>query len=257
MMMSLAQIVPTLPVFTQTQDYWSVVGPEQQEFEFKLHVAGVAVEQITPVGQAANNRLLAGALSAREDAAAWLKQLAESLLGQAELLVVDWQADGPLEVGPELARRLKRGHVCRILREAGYTEVTVLQNQPLYYLIRAVKQAAAPATDPAEFVTVATLAELPKNGMKLVQVFGQAMIVANTGREIVAFARLCPHAGSGLEQGKLKGRHIFCPAHFYMWNVCTGEPVEPADEDILPTFPVKVDEANGLVQVALEPIRKM
>jgi nitrite reductase/ring-hydroxylating ferredoxin subunit len=36
-----------------------------------------------------------------------------------------------------------------------------------------------------------------------------------------------------------------------MWDVCTGEPIEPADEDTLPLYPVKVDLETGVVQVAL------
>jgi nitrite reductase/ring-hydroxylating ferredoxin subunit len=33
--------------------------------------------------------------------------------------------------------------------------------------------------------------------------------------------------------------------------VCTGEPIEPADEDILPRYPVKVE--HGHIWVALAP----
>jgi nitrite reductase/ring-hydroxylating ferredoxin subunit len=36
-----------------------------------------------------------------------------------------------------------------------------------------------------------------------------------------------------------------------MWNVCTGEPIEPPDEDTLPLYPVKIDYENDLIQVAL------
>jgi hypothetical protein len=36
-----------------------------------------------------------------------------------------------------------------------------------------------------------------------------------------------------------------------MWNVYTGEPIEPADEDILSLYPVKVDPESEIIQVAL------
>jgi toluene monooxygenase system ferredoxin subunit len=87
--------------------------------------------------------------------------------------------------------------------------------------------------------------------MKQVELFGQQIIVANTGQEIVAFAATCPHGTSPLLRGRIRGRQIICALHFYMWNVCTGDPVEPDDEDTLPTYPVKVDVERGLVRVAL------
>jgi nitrite reductase/ring-hydroxylating ferredoxin subunit len=100
-------------------------------------------------------------------------------------------------------------------------------------------------------VTVASLAELPKNAMKVVDVFGQTIIVANTGREIVAIARACPHENSPLDKGLLRGRNIVCPLHAYIWNVHTGEPVEPADEDTLRRYPVKIDQDEGQIFVAV------
>jgi toluene monooxygenase system ferredoxin subunit len=194
---------------------------------------------------------LAGALSAEVNVVTWLQQTVEPLKKGAILVVVEWQSDGPLDVGPELERRFKRGKLCRLLRGLGFGIVRIVQSHPLYYIIGAVK--APPTLQPhaGEFVTVATLDELPKNGMKQVELFGQQIIVANTGREIVAFAATCPHSSSPLHKGKLRGRQIICALHFYTWNVCTGEPIQPDDEDILPTYSVKVDVERGRVQVAL------
>jgi nitrite reductase/ring-hydroxylating ferredoxin subunit len=87
--------------------------------------------------------------------------------------------------------------------------------------------------------------------MKLVELFGQKVVVANTGKEIVAFGAACPHADGPLHEGRLRGRNIVCPLHAYIWNVYTGEPVEPAQEDILQRYPVRVDPVRGQVWVAL------
>jgi hypothetical protein len=38
-----------------------------------------------------------------------------------------------------------------------------------------------------------------------------------------------------------------------MWNVCTGEPVEPADEDLLRRYSVRVDSKQNRILVALVP----
>jgi nitrite reductase/ring-hydroxylating ferredoxin subunit len=87
--------------------------------------------------------------------------------------------------------------------------------------------------------------------MKLVEVLGQKVVVANTGKEIVAFAAACPHAEGPLHEGRLRGRNIVCPLHAYIWNVRTGEPVEPAQEDTLRRYTVRVDPERGQVWVAL------
>jgi len=119
--------------------------------------------------------------------------------------------------------------------------------------VRAIKAPAQASPHAGEFIEVAHLDDLPRNEMKLVELFGQRLIIANTGRGIAAFAQACPHAeGGDLFRGRLRGRNILCPVHFYIWNVSTGEPIEPADEDILPRYPVKVDEA-GRIFVALAP----
>ena len=104
-----------------------------------------------------------------------------------------------------------------------------------------------------QFVDVAHLNELPKNAMKKVELFGHKIIVANTGQEIVAFTQSCPHANGPFDKGLLRGRNVVCPLHGYIWNVHSGEPVEPADEDLLPRYSVKIDADMGRILVALAP----
>jgi nitrite reductase/ring-hydroxylating ferredoxin subunit len=250
--MNLSEFIATLPLQPQPAQRWAVLGQEAEAFTARLNLGPEAIlpqpEAITP---AYNHFLLAGALSAEAEPVAWLSRLSQALPQGATLAVIDWQGDGPLEQGPDLERRFKRGKLYRLLREASFSRIETLVNHPVYYLIRAVKKPPAPLPHAGKFVTVATLDELPKNGMKQVELFGRRLIVANTGREIVAFAQACPHAGTALIKGKLRGRLIVCPLHYYMWNVCTGEPIEPADEDTLPLYPVKVDVETGVVQVAL------
>jgi hypothetical protein len=113
----------------------------------------------------------------------------------ATLAVVEWQSDGPLEYGPELEQRFKRGKLCRLLRGLGFGIVRILQSHPSYYIVGAVKSPPVPQPHAGEFVTVATLDELPKNGMKQVELFGQPIIVANTGQEIVRRIHEPPPSG--------------------------------------------------------------
>ena len=167
------------------------------------------------------------------------------------MIVIDWQADGPLDYGPDLNQRFKRGKLSRVLREAGFGVVETLKSHPAYYIVRAVKGPPPAVPHAGEFVPVATLDELPKNAMKAVELFGREVIVANTGKEIIALDRACPHAGSPLDKGLLRGRHIVCRLHAYMWNIKTGEPVQPDDEDTLHLYPVKIDKEQAQILVAL------
>jgi nitrite reductase/ring-hydroxylating ferredoxin subunit len=245
--MSLSQLVTNLNFDIKSQERWAILGPEADAFRAKLP----AVRLLTDLEPDLDGLLLAGVLSAEAETQPWLEQMSDTLGPGATLVVVDWQWDGPLDTGPDLERRFKRGRLCRLLRESGFGVVETLESQAMHYIIRAVKGPARPEPHAGTFVTVASLAELPKNAMKVVDVFGQTIIVANTGREIVAIARACPHENSPLDKGLLRGRNIVCPLHAYIWNVHTGEPVEPADEDTLRRYPVKIDQDEGQIFVAV------
>jgi toluene monooxygenase system ferredoxin subunit len=248
--MKLSDLVTDLHLEIQAGERWVVLGPEENDFGPRLHPAAV----VTGLETIPDGLLLVGALSAHSEPLTWLEQVSKSLQKGANLIVIDWQYDGPPEVGPDLEQRLRRGGLCRWLRQTGFGLVETLETQPAYYMIRAVKGPPPATVDTGEFFPVAKLNELPKNRMILVELFGRQLIVANTGREIVAFARACPHASEPLDGGLLRGRNIVCRAHNYIWNVCTGEPVEPADEDILPRYRVRVERDRGEILVALVPL---
>jgi len=245
--MRLSQLVTHLEIAAQPGQRWLVLGPEADVFAGRLQAASVEPvfhqNQVSLVPEPAyDGLLLAGALSTGTNTLAWLESLLAAVETSASLVVVvDWQADGRLDFGPDLEYRIKQGQVRRMLRAASFSQIQVMFDHPLYYAVRAIKAASRPQPHAGEFVAVATAAELPRNTMKEVEIFGQKLVIANTGQEIVAFARACPHAGQPLHCGKLRGRKVICPRHGYIWNVCTGEPIEPADEDILLRYPVRVE----------------
>ena len=228
---------------------WTVLGPGADAFRAILPPA----ESGTSIEPGLDGVLLAEAISAQPNPLDWLADIIKPMKEDANLIVVDWQYDGPTHFGPELDQRLRRGYLCRWLRNSEFGVVQTLANHAAFYVVKAVKGPAPPQPHAGEFIVVATRAELPKNRMKKVELFGQSLIVANTGREFVAFGQVCPHAGQPLEQGLLRGNNIVCRAHNYIWNVRTGAPVEPPDEDILPKYPVRVDSNTGEILVALAP----
>ena len=253
--MNLAELVTKLDIHIGEHERWSIFGPEAQAFVAKI--AKLKPTSFLAFSQAIvpelDGLILAGALSATANAQVWLEQTIDLMRQGATLIAIDWQADGLLSYGPPLDLRFKNGRLRRVLRAANFGDVQLLDEHPLYYIVQGVKGPPPPIRHTNEFVDVAGLDELSKNVMKQVEIFGQKVVVGNTGKEIVAFAQRCPHTNGPLDKGLLRGRKVICPLHGYIWNVCTGEPLEPVDEDILPRYTVQIDEQRHRVLVALTP----
>ena len=265
-------LIKNLNLTFPTHERWAICGPEAtiyqalwptaafisppdppKEVEKTKLPASMGLGGLTAPEPGLAGLLLIEVISQTVASLAELEPLLDSLPQGSQLIVADWRADTMLTNGPPLEQRVKQGRLRRRLREIGFGCIERLINHDLYYILRAIKEPAPVSAHAGEFVEVARLDDLPRNEMKLVELFGQQLIVANTGRGVVAFAQACPHAeGGDLFKGRLRGRNVLCPVHFYIWNVSTGEPVEPTDEDILPRYPVKVDQA-GRIFVALPP----
>jgi nitrite reductase/ring-hydroxylating ferredoxin subunit len=82
----------------------------------------------------------------------------------------------------------------------------------------------APAAD-ARWVDVGGLGDLRDNRL-LVEVGGISVLVVRTGRSVAAVENECPHLGSRLSDGQVKGRVIRCAAHGYRWDLATGRSVQ-------------------------------
>lgn len=253
--MQLFDIVEANPLQIESGQRWSAIGPETDAFVAKFGIA----DKLMPFEQqniaSVDGLLLVGALSTPEknvdEREMWLRRLVEQTKEGVTVIVVDWQDDGPLNYGPDLSARFKKGRLSRCLRESGFGQVDILEHHPLFYIVQGVKGPEKVLPHAGEFVAVASVDELPKNAMKRVEVFGNAVVVANTGREIVAFAQKCPHGNGPFDKGILRGRNVVCPLHGYIWNVCSGNPVVPEDEDMLPRFATKIEDESGQILVAL------
>ena len=248
--MSLTEFIDTTLFQIQTAERWSVIGPEAEAVASKLmpNSTWLPFNQIDI--SLLNGLFLVEVLSTTSDPLVWLVNTINLMADGATLLVVDWQDDGPPNYGPNLGVRFKKGQLCRLLRESGFGVVDTLEHHPLYYIVRGIKKPPPSLPYANQFVDVAGLDELPKNAMKKVSVFEHDIVIANTGKEIVAFAQICPHASGPFDKGLLRGRNVVCPLHAYIWNVRTGEPVEPTNEDILRRYSVRVESDRILVALA-------
>jgi nitrite reductase/ring-hydroxylating ferredoxin subunit len=98
-----------------------------------------------------------------------------------------------------------------------------------------------------DFVRVADTQEIPSGGMKLVEVNGERVAVANVDGSFYAFSDECTHDGGPLSDGDLEGEIVTCPWHFSRFNVKTGEIVESPAEEVVAVYEVKVEDGAVLV----------
>jgi 3-phenylpropionate/trans-cinnamate dioxygenase ferredoxin subunit len=97
----------------------------------------------------------------------------------------------------------------------------------------------------ADWKPVATLAELPAGGRKLVRLDGHNLLLFNVAGAVHAIADSCPHAGAWLGSGKLDGCWLRCPAHGMMFDVRTGR-MRGADGLALRVYPGSVGGRSGV-----------
>jgi nitrite reductase/ring-hydroxylating ferredoxin subunit len=100
----------------------------------------------------------------------------------------------------------------------------------------------------AEFVTVASLSELPPGSARTFEVNGKAVALFNVQGTVYATDNVCLHQGGPLGEGELMGEVVVCPWHQWEYNVRTGE--MPRDKSVkLCTYPVQVEDNQ--IKVAL------
>jgi len=93
----------------------------------------------------------------------------------------------------------------------------------------------------AEFVRVASLAEVPPGEMHTVEVEGRSVVLANVDGQIFAFAGECTHRGGPLGDGTLEADVVICPWHGGEFNVRTGQVVGPPPERPVATYEVQIE----------------
>ena len=96
---------------------------------------------------------------------------------------------------------------------------------------------------------IAKVGEIPPGQCLRVEIGGLPIGIFNVDGSFHAIHDMCTHSEASLCEGDLEGDEVVCPLHFATFNVktgaCTGP---PADEDV-PTFPVRVDGDDIIVDV--------
>jgi toluene monooxygenase system ferredoxin subunit len=83
------------------------------------------------------------------------------------------------------------------------------------------------ADSPGEWLYAMRLDDLWDGEFLGVRVGIHDVLLANIGGEIHAYDNRCPHAGSRLSDGVIRGRTLRCAAHHWEFDIRTGAGVNP------------------------------
>lgn len=96
---------------------------------------------------------------------------------------------------------------------------------------------------------VGSVQQFPSGSLTLVNTAEGQLIIAHTEKGLRALHPICPHTGGPLRLGKLDQGCIVCPWHGARFDVNAGQPVSGPSRMALPTFPVRVENGDVIVEV--------
>lgn len=99
-------------------------------------------------------------------------------------------------------------------------------------------------------IAVAPLADIPENGTRTFDLHGKSVLVVRTAAGVFAIENRCSHALQALEGGKLKGFHIFCPAHGVRFDMRDGSAMGTLTKSPITVWPTEVLE--GVVHIEMD-----
>ena len=100
-----------------------------------------------------------------------------------------------------------------------------------------------------DFVAVGTVGDIATGEMKLVEVGGIKISIANVDGTIHAFDDLCTHQHCSLSAGELDGIAVECPCHGSRFDVASGAVLSPPATEPVKTYPVRIDGETITVRV--------
>ena len=100
----------------------------------------------------------------------------------------------------------------------------------------------------AEFVKVATTAELPSGERLFYDFAEESIIIFNVSGEYYAIADLCSHDDGPLEDGELDGYSVACPRHGACFDIRNGKVLSLPATKSIPSYQVKIEDGNILVE---------
>jgi 3-phenylpropionate/trans-cinnamate dioxygenase ferredoxin component len=99
------------------------------------------------------------------------------------------------------------------------------------------------------FSRACALAEIPAGEALAATVDGVELAVVRNGDDVYAIYDECSHAAIPLSEGEVEGCEIECWLHGSRFDLRTGKPSGPPATDPVPTYPVRVEGDDVLVDV--------
>jgi nitrite reductase/ring-hydroxylating ferredoxin subunit len=79
------------------------------------------------------------------------------------------------------------------------------------------------------YIELVPVVEVPQGAMKMVEVDGHEVLIANAGGEFLVADNRCPHLGGHLADGVLAGSVVTCPRHHSQFDLSDGHVVRWTD----------------------------
>lgn len=98
-------------------------------------------------------------------------------------------------------------------------------------------------------VKVAKVSDVSVGTGKVVQAGDKTLALFNLGGTFYALDNRCTHMGGPLGEGAVEGNQVTCPWHGSVFNITTGEVVEPPARRPVATFRVHVERDEVLVEI--------
>ena len=93
---------------------------------------------------------------------------------------------------------------------------------------------------------------IPEGGMRVVIADTHVIILAwPENGAMKAFQGVCPHTNTPLAEAEFDGTVLTCPAHFWTWDMNTGEPIH---EHATPLAEYPVEIVEGVVYIDTEGV---
>lgn len=99
----------------------------------------------------------------------------------------------------------------------------------------------------SKFVRVASAADISPGAKKIVEVDGVEVVVVNLDGVFHALEDVCTHDGGPLGEGALEGCQLICPRHGARFDVRTGAALTMPAFEPAPTYAVRVQDGDVLV----------
>lgn len=96
---------------------------------------------------------------------------------------------------------------------------------------------------------VAGIDEVPPGTLKMVQVDGTNIVLANVDGRIHAAQGVCSHEYFELDKGFLTGDSLTCALHLSRFDLETGEALDPPAELPLMIYPAAVEDGRIVLEL--------